>query len=137
MPDSPANSGESSARPSRVLLVEDHADTAAALAWLLSRSGCQVRIAGTAAEAVATASRERFDAVICDLGLPDGNGHDVMTEIRRVQRIPGIALTGSSDELGERGRAAGFVDRLVKPVAFANLRNALGRVLMIRSGEVG
>lgn len=113
---------ESEARPAgprrqRILLVEDHAHSANAIARLLVREGHVVRIASTVAEGLAAASAERFDVLVSDLGLPDGSGNDLMRELRQRYGLRGIALSGfGMEEDVARSRAAGFEAHLVKPV---------------------
>jgi DNA-binding response OmpR family regulator len=110
----------------RLLLVEDHPDSAELLAELLEFYGHQVRIAGTAADAIELARSEAFDAVVSDVGLPDRSGYDLMKELRDRYSLKGIAVTGSSGEDEEkRGREAGFCAQLVKPVGIQELISAI------------
>lgn len=110
----------------RALLVEDHRPTRKALAQLLSRRQFEVVSVGTVSEARASASREAFDIVISDIGLPDGNGYDLMTELRSRYGLVGIALTGyGRDEDVDRSQAAGFSAHLTKPVSIEGLECAL------------
>ncbi|HWA88315.1 MAG TPA: response regulator [Opitutus sp.] len=113
-------------RPLRVLLIEDHEPTCTALADLLGRRHFEVLKAMSARQARAVAEREKFDFVISDVGLPDGNGCDLMGELRDRHGLAGIALTGygMNDDL-ERSRAAGFVTHLTKPVSVQKLDEAL------------
>lgn len=116
-------------RPQRVLLIEDHEPTCAALTELLRRRHYDVLKAMSARQARAAAEREKFDFVISDVGLPDGNGCDLMGELRERHGLAGIALTGygMNDDL-ERSRAAGFVTHLTKPISVKDLDNALALV---------
>jgi PAS domain S-box-containing protein len=116
------------ARPLRLLLVEDHADTAKTLARLLRLDGLDVRCAHTVAGAVELAGSEPFDVVVSDLGLPDGSGHDLMRRLRRDRAVPGIAMSGygMEDDL-RQSRDAGFAEHLVKPVNLPQLREAIRR----------
>ena len=117
----------------RILLVEDHADTAEAMADLLSLMGHQVTTAGTVAAALETVRRERFDLLLSDLGLPDGSGLDVMREISHNGGIPGIALSGygmEDDVL--RSHEAGFSKHLTKPVTLPALEAAIRQTLRDR-----
>jgi len=121
--------GAAAARPLRVLLVEDHADTAMVLARLLRLVGHNVRAAGSAAAALELAANETFDLVISDVGLPDATGYDLMREVRQRYPIAGIAMTGYGMEDDVRkSREAGFVEHLVKPVTLKMLEQALRRV---------
>jgi PAS domain S-box-containing protein len=113
----------------RALLVEDHRPTRKALAHLLTRRHYDVVSVGSVSEARATASREAFDIVISDIGLPDGNGYDLMTELRSRHGLVGIALTGyGREEDVDRSQAAGFSAHLTKPVSVEGLECALASV---------
>jgi PAS domain S-box-containing protein len=114
----------------RVLLVEDHSDTAAALADLMRLHGHDVRIAGTVAQALSAAAEEsRIDLVISDLGLPDGNGQDLMRQLAEKFGLRGIALSGyGMEEDVRRSREAGFERHLTKPVNLEALETAIQQV---------
>jgi PAS domain S-box-containing protein len=118
--------GKKAAKPRRVLLVEDHQPTCATLTELLSRRRFQVAAVTTLQDARALAAREEFDILISDIGLPDGSGYELMSELRDRQRLFGIALTGYGMlEDMERSRQAGFATHLTKPVSIAALDKAL------------
>lgn len=108
----------------RVLVVEDHADTARLLTILLERWGMSVMTADSVAGALQLAAQHPFDILVCDIGLADGSGVDVMRRLER--RVPGVMLSGRSDDDEVRaGIAAGFSAHLLKPVEFDALRRAL------------
>jgi PAS domain S-box-containing protein len=114
-----------SARPRvlRLLIVEDHEATRTVLSRLLTRRGHSVTTASTAREALTAFAAERFDAVISDLGLPDGSGLELMREIQRQRPVPAIALSGyGMEEDIRQTREAGFFAHLVKPVNLDQLR---------------
>jgi PAS domain S-box-containing protein len=113
----------------RVLLVEDHVDTARATVRLLERSGYKVAWADGVAAALRLAASRTFDIVVSDLGLPDGNGYELMHQLRERHGLPGIALSGFGME-GDilRGREAGFLEHLVKPVDVDTLDQSIHRV---------
>jgi CheY-like chemotaxis protein len=116
-------------RQLRLLVVEDHVDSAELLAELLECSGHSVRVATTASDAIAIASEQPFDIVLSDLGLPDASGYELMTELREKFSLKGIAVTGSArDSDIERGRAAGFSAHLVKPFSLRTLEQALEEI---------
>jgi CheY-like chemotaxis protein len=113
----------------RVLLVEDHVDTARATVRLLERSGYQVTWADSVAAALRQVAEQPPDIVVSDLGLPDGDGHALMRQIKDRYELPGIALSGFGMENDiKHGREAGFVEHLVKPVDVATLDQAIRRV---------
>lgn len=125
-PASPPPEIRDARRPRRILLVEDHQPTRVALTQLLTRRRFEVVGVDSVAEARVIAARETFDLLISDIGLPDGNGCELMAELRDRQSLIGIALTGyGMDEDVDRSQAAGFAAHLTKPV---NVQ-ALDRVL--------
>lgn len=120
------------ARGLRVLLVEDHADTAATLQRLLVKAGYTVHTATDVASALQNMQDSEFDLLVSDIGLPDGSGLQLMPKFIEAagdRPIGGIALSGfGMPEDLERSYSAGFHEHLIKPVDFALLRKALARV---------
>jgi two-component system CheB/CheR fusion protein len=113
----------------RLLLVEDHADTARMLGKLLGSAGYTVRTARDAAGALDLASKESFDLVVSDIGLPDATGYHLMEQIKKQYGIVGIAMSGyGMDEDIRKSQEAGFSDHLVKPISFAQLDQAIQRL---------
>jgi CheY-like chemotaxis protein len=119
------NRPQTSAR--RILLVEDHDQTRQTLARLLTSRGHEVAAAETARQARDLARTFAYDLVLTDLGLPDGNGHELMMELRQLRpACQGVALSGYGMEGDiQRSRAAGFDVHLTKPVDIGALENAL------------
>ena len=112
----------------RILLVEDHEPTRAVLTQLLVRRHFDVTSAASLAEARTRAGEDngKFNLVISDIGLPDGNGYDLMAELREHYGLKGIALTGYGMEHDIlRSQKAGFVTHLTKPVRIESLDSAL------------
>jgi signal transduction histidine kinase/ActR/RegA family two-component response regulator len=113
----------------RILLVEDHADTARMLARLLSSSGHSVETAASVASALELAEKHPFDVIISDIGLPDASGYELMEQISRRHGIRGIALSGYGMERDmQRSRDAGFSEHLVKPINLEQLEAVIRRV---------
>ncbi|OAI57823.1 hypothetical protein AYO49_01795 [Verrucomicrobiaceae bacterium SCGC AG-212-N21] len=110
----------------RLLVVEDHDATKKVLCTLLARAGHSVTAVGTIDEARRVVRAEAFDAVVSDLGLPDGTGIELMEGLHREHGLTGVALSGyGMEEDVRRSRSAGFAAHLVKPVNFEELRRAL------------
>jgi signal transduction histidine kinase len=121
----PAGS-EAAGRSCRILLVEDHKSTSHALASLLTRRAHRVVTAACLAEARVAAQAGQFDILISDIGLPDGNGYELMTELASRHGLVGIALSGYGMPMDvSRSQEAGFVSHLVKPVSVEKLDQAL------------
>jgi signal transduction histidine kinase len=114
----------------RILLVEDHLPTSVTLTHLLVRRGYEVTNASCLSEARALIGQEKFDVLISDLGLPDGNGCELMSELSITNGPVGIALTGygMEDDLS-RSKAAGFSAHLTKPISIQELHRALQAIL--------
>jgi CheY-like chemotaxis protein len=123
------------ARVFRILLVEDHADTADVFRRILQTDGHQVHLATTLAQARALCrelSRQSvpagdpsggLDVVLCDLGLPDGSGADLLPLARSLHPGAKIIATTSycmPDDLA-RVKDAGFDAVLSKPFEFPRL----------------
>jgi two-component system CheB/CheR fusion protein len=122
-------------RALRILLVEDHADTAEAIAELLRLLGHEVTVAFTLSAGLAAAEEIHgrgpggIDLVVSDLGLPDGNGLDLMRELAGRYGLKGIALSGyGMEEDLRRSREAGFERHLTKPINFQALQAVLREV---------
>jgi PAS domain S-box-containing protein len=131
----PARRHAKKARALRILLVEDHGDTAHVISRLLRAVGHHVATAGAVATALQEAEDRDFDLLISDLGLPDGSGLDLMRELRaRGKTIPAIAMTGyGQEEDMRRTREAGFRAHLTKPIDVTQLQRAVDEAAVPRS----
>jgi CheY-like chemotaxis protein len=106
-----------------VLVVEDHVESADVLARLLRMCGHQVKTAHTAKDALDLAANERFDVMVCDIGLPDGDGCRVFEEVKAMYAVQGIILSGhDSPEILASCKQAGFSAHLTKPVKFETIK---------------
>jgi hypothetical protein len=113
----------------RILLVEDHRDTRHALSRLLIHFGHQTSVADSTRRAIEMMASQRFDLVLCDIGLPDGSGYDVVSRAKAEGPIKAVAITGfGTDEDIRRSKEAGFDFHLVKPIDFQELRTVLEQV---------
>jgi len=113
----------------RILLVDDHPDSAMFLARLLQHEGHTVRTADCCAGAKELAAEETFDLVISDIGLPDGTGYELMGELRSSHGLRGIALSGRAQpEDVDASKRAGFEEHLIKPVAMPDVTGAIQRL---------
>ncbi|MDQ6625344.1 MAG: ATP-binding protein, partial [Verrucomicrobiota bacterium] len=110
----------------RLLVVEDHQPTLDVLRRLLAKQGHEVHAAMNVQAALALAATQVFDLVISDIGLPDGNGVDLMVQLTREYGLRGIALSGyGMEEDLARTKNAGFLAHLVKPVDFERLNRVI------------
>src|SRR5205814_2126353 len=125
--DSPARASDETSRQGlRILLVDDHQDTCAALEKLLVRRGHLVAATHNVRSAMEAAARNRFDLLISDIALPDGSGIDLMTQLQAISKMPGIAISGFGNNGDiEKSLEAGFCEHLIKPVKLEKLEAAM------------
>ncbi len=100
----------------RVLLVDDHLATLRGLFIWLTGKGYEVFPFGTMHEALQFAKDAPFDVLISDIGLPDGDGWDLVKRLRAENRFYAIAISGLTGAR-EKGKSldAGFSQHLAKP----------------------
>ncbi len=110
----------------RILLVEDHRDTADVLCMILRNLGHRVESCGTLAGAREMAAAGDYDLILSDLGLPDGTGIEFIRAVRPLTTTPAVALTGygTPDDV-EACLRAGFTDHLTKPIDIGALQRVL------------
>jgi signal transduction histidine kinase len=114
----------------KILLVDDHHDTCAALEKLLARRGHLVAVSHDVRSAMEAAVRNKFDLLISDIALPDGTGMDLMMQLRAIANVPGIAISGFGNNGDiERSLRAGFSEHLIKPIKLDNLEAAIERAI--------
>jgi CheY-like chemotaxis protein len=112
-----------------ILLIEDHDDSREAIKNWLEWKGYQVFSASTRAAGVALARKHAIDLLICDLQLPDGNGWEVMEQLKPNGSIYGILTSGHCSGADiTRSKAVGYLEHLVKPYPVEELTALLGRV---------
>jgi DNA-binding response OmpR family regulator len=106
-----------------LLVVEDDERLSRVLKRLLEEDRHVVDVADDGETGLELASRDGFDAVILDVGLPDVSGLDVARQIRRRKRDVAILMLTARDTVNDRvaGLDAGADDYLVKPFAYAEL----------------
>jgi two-component system CheB/CheR fusion protein len=104
------------ASPLEILVVENHADTMKYLRMYLESLGHTVRSARTMEEALAQLAAAPCEVLISDIGLPDGDGWELMKRARLPSSVYAIAMSGfgmGPDQ--NRSAAVGFRHHLLKP----------------------
>jgi CheY-like chemotaxis protein len=121
---------ESRTSPLRILLVDDHVDTCTVMEKLLSTRGHVVTLAHDMRSALEKVEAQDFDLLISDVGLPDGNGTELMATAKARSHLAGIAMSGFGTNADvERSLEAGFSQHLVKPVTIERLDAAVQGVM--------
>jgi len=108
--------------PDSILIVEDDADFRDVLEHTLSTICRSVRTASTLADAIRECTIKAPDLVLLDLGLPDGDGADLLRRLRGLTDVPIIVLSGREDEEEKVALLdAGADDFIIKPCGTAEL----------------
>jgi PAS domain S-box-containing protein len=126
--------------PLRLLVVEDHQDTALQLKRLLTRRGYAVELASSVESGMALMRGSSFDVLVSDIGLPDGEGLQLMQPFIAAageRSIGGIALSGygMAEDIAQSEKA-GFDFHLTKPVDIGELDKCL-HTLAVKVQPVG
>jgi DNA-binding NtrC family response regulator len=121
-----------------ILLVEDHAESRASLAYVLEKRGEVVHQASNGRSALAIARRQRLHALILDLKLPDMEGLSVLESVlAEAPGLPAIVVTGfGSIDSAVEAMKRGAADFLTKPIQVDNLLSILDRCIG-RAGASG
>ena len=117
-----------------VLVVEDNPDLVMGLQDLLHHDGYAVTVAGTVAGAIKLVRDHRFNAIILDLGLPDGDGLEVLKEVQRLDpSLPVVIVTAHiSPDRTVGSLTEGAFAYLTKPYHREELRQMLRRAIGIK-----
>jgi len=108
-----------------ILVVENHEDTLQAMKMFLELEGHSVQTAGTMKSAL-EAAESAFDLIITDIGLPDGDGWELMRQLRERGPVRAVAMSGYGwKEDLEKSRLAGFFAHLLKPLKITELEAVL------------
>ena len=117
----------------RVLLIEDEANIAEAIRFILSRDGCEVRVQADGHAALAAVATFAPDLVVLDLMLPGKSGLEILAALRAdpaTQALPVLMLTakgqGRDREAAERAGVSAF---MTKPFANAEIRATVRNLL--------
>jgi len=118
--------------------VEDHEATRITLSGVLEREGCKVTAVASVGAAREKIRDEEFDLVLTDLRLPDGDGMEILEEVKRLSAgSPVIIITGhGSEETAVQAMKKGAFNYLSKPLDLNRLRAELEGALRWRQIQV-
>jgi two-component system KDP operon response regulator KdpE len=106
----------------RVLVVEDDREIRSMIQSTLAVEGFEVQTAVSVSEAAALLQHAPPDVMLLDLGLPDGDGTDLVREVRKRQSLPILVISARHQEAEKiRLLDAGADDYLTKPFSVAEL----------------
>jgi PAS domain S-box-containing protein len=123
----------------RVLVAEDHDDTADLMRTVLQGQGAVVRIVGSISAALTALAESDVDVLVSDIGMPDGTGYELVARVQDGERTSGrpapatvavTAFAGADDR--ERAMAAGFTGWAAKPIDAGLLVESVARAARMR-----
>ena len=115
----------------RILVVDDEASVLEVIRLALQSNGWLVKTAQSGNAALSVLNHERFDLVILDLNLPDGDGFDVLRMLRtRLRHVPTLVVSGYMDgALLTAAYELGASATMMKPLDLAELRATVAKML--------
>ncbi len=118
-----------------ILIVEDEDIIRITLAEFLTGQGYAVSQAGRVTDALELAQKHDFDAAICDVQLPDGDGLNLLRRLQQINSATSVLIITAYATVDNAVEAftAGAFDYLVKPVIFDDVDNKLRRVFEYRT----
>ena len=115
---------------SRILLVEDNESIVMGLQYLLENEGFMIKIAENVKGASRLLETDKFDLILLDIGLPDGNGFTLCEKIKQNYQTPIIFLTAKEEENDVvKGLDLGADDYIIKPFRNRELISRMKNVL--------
>ena len=131
----------------KILLVEDEPGLLRAMRHYLEVDGCVVTTAATFAKASITLNDYDYDCVVVDTGLPDGNGLNLIRQLKTAEKDSGLIIISAKDSLDDKltGLELGSDDYTTKPFHLPELKAHIKSVLrrrffggnnLIRYGEI-
>jgi len=119
----------------KIMLVEDDKTIVLGLEYFLKQEGYDIIICYDVKSALKTIETQKYDLAILDLALPDGNGYDVCSAIRRKSDIPVIFLTACDEEVNViMGFDMGADDYVTKPFRVRELLSRI-KTILNRAGK--
>jgi DNA-binding response OmpR family regulator len=116
----------------KLLLIEDDSTTVESIKLCFEefKPGCSVTSTGKGLEGLELLKKEKYDAVLIDLGLPDIDGSQVLASMRQFSRIPALVISArQSSDAVDKAMASGADDYVSKPFYYKNLLSRVDNLL--------
>lgn len=115
----------------KLLIVEDNYQLADDLSRFLTENGFVMEIANTLANAINKISVYDYELIILDLGLPDGSGLDLIQELKKQEKSPGILIVTAKNDVEDKvkGLELGADDYITKPFHKAELNARIRSII--------
>ena len=128
----PSAESKASVAGLKILVVDDHEDGREVLGEMLSMCDAEVRVAGSATEAISTLRDWQPQVIVSDISMPEIDGYAFIRQLRAGDAhkdIPAIAVTAHAlAEDRDRALAAGFQNHIAKPIQLAELLSSIAKV---------
>lgn len=110
---------DQSTQPLCLLIVDDDVALRQALVWSFEELGYRVTAAANYQEALVLITDSTLDCALLDYHLPDGNGQQLLKQMRQTQpRLPIILMSGNrTEQMAEVARGSGVLTVLTKPIS--------------------
>jgi CheY-like chemotaxis protein len=114
------------AKTLKIFIVENHRDTLESLKMYFEDLGHKVRSSTLVAEDLATLPTSEVDLLLCDIGLPDGTGWELLQQLKMTKPPLAVAMSGfGMNADSARSAEAGFRYHLLKPFKASELDKIL------------
>src|SRR5688572_27350674 len=109
-----------------IFLVENHEDTLESIKTFLELQGYGVIVARDVRGALNMGRSSKFDILVSDLSLPDGDGWNLLKQLNAKKPVCAIAMSGFGMKADlAKSKAAGFSEHLIKPFQGETLEQAI------------
>ena len=113
-----------------ILIVEDNKAIVKGVKYLLEQEQFKVYVCKTVEESIDILGKQKFDLIVLDIALPDGDGFELCEYIKRYTDIPIIFLTAKDEEQDVvKGLDMGAEDYIIKPFRNRELVSRINNVL--------
>ena len=113
-----------------IFLVENHEDTLESIKNFLELQGYSVLVARDVKSALSIGKSSKFNLLISDISLPDGDGWHLLKTLSASRPVPAIAMSGFGMKADlAKSKLAGFSEHLIKPFQGETLEAAIQRVI--------
>ena len=115
----------------KILIIEDEPDLLSSLLSFSEKEGYHADTAVTCAEALDRISIYSYDCILLDIGLPDGNGLDLLNQLKKINKTDGVIILSARNSVDDkiRGLNLGADDYLTKPFHFSELSARIQAVI--------
>ncbi len=115
----------------KILIVEDEIDLVTSLLAFSEKENYQAEVAYTLTEAAERIALYEYDCILLDINLPDGNGLQLLEDLKKVNKSDGVIIISARNSLDDKikGLNLGADDYLTKPFHFSELNARIQAVI--------